>query len=78
MPHTRSIAISAAVTCFFVVGIIGSFGGLSPCASCKRALLGAAVAYLAATAVVRAVWAILIQAMVDSEMNKERIGDAES
>ena len=78
MLHERSIAMSTAVTCFFALGVISSIGGLSPCASCKRALLGAAVAYLAAAAVVRAICAILIQAMVDSEINKERTGDAES
>ena len=52
---TRSIAFSIAVVGFFVLSIVGSFGGLSPETCCKRALLGAVATYVAALAAVRAV-----------------------
>jgi len=78
MLHVRSVAVSAAVISFFAFSIIGSFSGLSPSVCSTRALLGAAAAYLAAAAAVRIINAILIQAMIDDEMNKERTGDARS
>jgi len=78
MLHVRSIAVSAAVVCFFVLSIIGTIGGLSPCACCKRAMLGAMVAYIAAGMAGRAINAVLIQAMIDNEMTKEAAGDAKS
>lgn len=72
----RSIAVSVAVLCFFAMGIIGSFGGLSPYTCCKRALLGATVAYLAAGVAVRAINAILTQAIIASQIKKrEQTGD---
>jgi len=78
MLHVRSVAVSAAVVGFFAFSVIGSFSGLSPSACGTRALLGAVAVYIAATAAVRTINAILIQAMIDNEMNKERTGDARS
>jgi len=78
MLHVRSMAISAAVISFFALGIIGSFSGLSPSVCSTRGLLGAAAAYVATATAVRVINAILIQAMIDDEMNKERTGDAGS
>jgi hypothetical protein len=78
MLHVRSVAVSAAVISFFAFSIIGSFSGLSPAVCSTRALLGAAAAYIAAAAAVRIINAILIQAMIDDEMNKEQTGDARS
>ena len=79
MLPARSIAVSAAVVCFFAVGIVGSVSGLAPYTCCKRALLGAAIAYLAAGTAVQAVMAILTQAIVASHTNKdkEQVGDIE-
>ena len=75
----RSIAVSAAVLCFFAIGIIGSFGGLSPYPCCKRAILGATVAYLTAGAASKAINAILTQAMIASQLRKrDQSGDRES
>jgi hypothetical protein len=72
----RSIAVSTAVFCFFAIGIIGSFGGLSPYPCCKRALLGATVAYLTAGTAAKAINTILIQAMIASQIKKrEQPGD---
>jgi hypothetical protein len=78
MLHVRSVAVSAAVISFFAFSIIGSFCGLSPSVCAVRALLGATAAYIAAAAAVRIINAILIQAMIDDEMNKEQTGDARS
>jgi uncharacterized membrane protein YjjP (DUF1212 family) len=75
----RPIAVSVAVLGFFAIGIIGSFGGLPPYTCCKRAVLGAAVAYLAAGAAVKAVNAILTQAVIANEVKKlGHAGDNES
>jgi len=77
MLHARYIAVSTAVICFFGVGIIGSLGGLSPDVCCRRALLAALVAYVAAHGAVRAVTAILTHAMITSQIQKDReqVGD---
>ncbi len=77
--RTRSIAVSTAVLCFFAIGIIGSFGGLTPGTCCKRAILGATVAYVTAGAAVQAINAILTQAIIASQIKKrEHPGDSES
>jgi hypothetical protein len=77
--NRRSVAVSAGVLCFFAIGIIGSFGGLSPCTCSQRAVLGAAVAYLATGTAVRAINSILTQAMIASQVKKrEKPVDSES
>ncbi len=68
--NVRSIAVCAAVACFFAVGLIGWCTGLMPFTCCKRALGGAVVVYIAVTLVVRAVNAILTDAMVESQLRK--------
>jgi hypothetical protein len=78
MLHVRSIAVSTAVVCFFTVGLIGSISGLSPWACCERAIPAAAIIYFAAGAAVRTVNTILIQAIVDRQINKERTGEDQS
>jgi hypothetical protein len=76
--QTRPIAISAAVLCFFVLGVVGSLSGLAPFTCCRRALLGAALLYLVATIAVRVINAILTQAMIADRIRKERAGDNEN
>ena len=71
----RSVAVSTAVLCFFAIGIVGSLGGLSPYTCCKRAMLGAAITYLVTGAAVRAINAILTQAMITDHIRKENPGD---
>ena len=73
--QTRPIAISTAVLCFFAIGIVGSLGGISPWTCCRRAVLGAAIGYLAASAAVRAINAIVTQALISHQMRKENPGD---
>ncbi len=77
VPQTRSIAFSVAVVGFFALSIVGSFGGLSPETCCQRALLGAVVTYVAALIALRAVSMILTQAMIASQVNKDKTGDNE-
>jgi len=69
--HVRSIAVSIAVICFFALSIIGGVCGLSPFVCCKRALIGAILAYMVGGWAVRAINAILIDAMIASQMNQQ-------
>ena len=69
--HVRSIAVSIAVICFFVLSLIGGFCGLSPFVCCKRALIGAVLAYIAGGWAVRAINAILVDAMIADQMNRQ-------
>ena len=75
--QTRSIAFSIAVVGFFALSIVSAFGGLPPETCCERALLGAGVAYMAASIALRAVNTILTQAMIASQVNKDNTGDNE-
>ncbi len=77
--HVRSIAVSIAVVCFFGLSIIGWISGLSPFTCCKRALVGAVLAYIAVAWAVKAINAILISAMITNQMNrqKEKISGSE-
>ena len=70
--HVRSIAISIAVICFFGISLIGWLSDLSPFTCCKRALAGAAFAYVAATLAVKAINAILMNAMITKQMNQQK------
>lgn len=69
--HVRSIAVSIAVICFFVLSLIGGVYGLSPFVCCKRALIGAVLAYIAGGWAVRAINAILVDAMIANQMNQQ-------
>jgi hypothetical protein len=76
--HVRPIAISAAVVSFFGLSFVGLFHGLAPFTCCKRAFIGAVLAYMATALVVKTVNAILISAIIDSHTNRrketERVG----
>ncbi len=78
MLHVRSMAVSSAVVCMFAIAIVGSISGLSPWACCERAIMAAVIIYFAAGAAARAINAIVIQAIVDSEMDKERTREGQS
>jgi len=71
MLQARPIAISTAVLAFFALGIVGAIGGLDPFVCCERGLLGAVVAYVVAGLVVRAINAILTQALVASQTSPD-------
>ncbi len=68
--NVKSIAVSAAVLCFFAVGLIGWCTGLMPLTCCKRAMAGAVIVYIAVTLIVRVVNAILTNAMIESQLRK--------
>jgi len=69
--HVRSIAVSIAVICFFVLSLIGWFCGLSPFVCCKRALIGAVLAYITGGWAVRAINAILVDAIIANQVNQQ-------
>jgi hypothetical protein len=69
--HVRSIAVSIAVICFFLFSFIGWFSGLSPYVCSKRALMGAALVYIAGSWAVKAINSILLNAMISNEINQQ-------
>ncbi|MHC4681697.1 MAG: hypothetical protein ACYTEK_23745 [Planctomycetota bacterium] len=69
--HVRSIAVNIAVICFFVLSLVGWVSGLSPSVCCKRAMIGAVLAYIAGAWATRAINAVLIHAMITNQMNQE-------
>ena len=76
--NVKSIAVSIAVICFFVLSIIGGVCGLSPFVCCKRALIGAILAYIAGRWAVRAINAILVDAMIANQINQQDSSDHEA
>ena len=70
--NSRPIAVSFAVICFFGISIEACISGLTPFTSCKRAIIGAILAYIAAALAVAAINAILISAMVEKEMKQDK------
>lgn len=69
--HVRSIAVSISVICFFVLSFVGWICGLSAYVCCKRALAGAVLAYIAGGLAVKAINAILVNAMISSQVNQQ-------
>lgn len=69
--NVRSIAVSMAVICFFVMSMIGWSSGLAPFVCCKRALIGAVLVYLGGGWAVRAINTILVNAMIASRMDQQ-------
>ena len=69
--HVRSIAVSVAVICFFVMSLIGWGSGLAPFVCCKRALIGAALVYVGGGWAVRAINTILVNAMIANQMDRQ-------
>ncbi len=74
--HVRSVAVSIAVICFFGLSLVGWISGISPFTCCKRALLGAVLAYIAAALAVKAINAILISAMITNRMDRQEEKDS--
>ena len=70
--NIRSIAVSFAVMCFFVIGFVTWLSGLTPFTCCKRALTGALLGYVAAALAIKAINAILISAMVENQMREQK------
>ena len=74
--HVRSVAVSIAVICFFGLSLVGWISGISPFTCCKRALLGAVLAYIAAAWAVKAINAILISAIITNQMDQQEEKDS--
>jgi len=70
--NTRTLAVSAAVICFFGLSFIGWISELSSFTCWKRALTGAALTYIAAAYAVKAINTILINAMITKQMNQQK------
>jgi hypothetical protein len=70
--NIRSTAVSIAVICFFSFSFVGWISGLSPYTCCKRALAGAAIAYISGTWAVRIINAILLNAIISNQINKQK------
>jgi hypothetical protein len=69
--HVRSIAVNIAVICFFTLSLVAWMKGLSPFVCCKRALIGAVLAYVAGGWAVRAIDAVLTHAMIRSQISQQ-------
>jgi hypothetical protein len=70
--HPRSISISIAVVCLFVISFIGWFAGLAPLTCCKRAMTGAFVAYIVTRIAVNIINNIIISVLVKSRMEEQK------
>jgi hypothetical protein len=70
--HVRSKAISAAVAVFFALSIVGMFMNQSPFTCCKRAIIGAALAYIAVSIAVNIINAIIKHAIIESHANRQK------
>jgi len=70
--NARLIAVKIAVTFFFTLGLIGSAVGLTPFTACKRAIAGALIAYVVAILAVKTINAILVNAMITKQLEREK------
>jgi len=70
--NVRSIAVSIAVVFFFGLSLIGLLSGLSTSVCCKRAVIGAVLVYIAAGLAVRAINTILVNAMINNEVKRQK------
>lgn len=70
--NVRSGAISIAVACFFIIAIAGWISGLIPFACCKRAVAGAIFAYFIGAYAVKIINAVLINAMIKNQIDKQK------
>jgi len=74
--NVRSIAVSVSVLSFFALSFIGWLSGLSTYVCCKRAIAGALIVYVVGSVAVKAVNAVLIDAMIESSREKVKSGDS--
>ena len=69
--NIRSIAMTVAVMTFFGFSIMGVVNGLESFICCKRAVTGAIVAYIVASLAIKAVNAIIMDAIIKEQINKQ-------
>ena len=70
--NVRPIAISIAVICFFSLSFVGWTSGLAPFTCTKRAVTGAVLAYIATNLAVKAINAVLMNAIITKQINKQK------
>jgi hypothetical protein len=68
----RPIAISMAVLCFFALSFVGVFNELPPFTCCERALIGAVIAYIVTSLVVKILNAVVTSAIIDRYTNNQK------
>ena len=68
----RPIAISMAVLCFFGLSLVGVFNDLSLFTCSERALVGAVIAYVVTSLVVKILNAVVTRAIIDRYTNKQK------
>jgi hypothetical protein len=73
--YVRPIAVGIGVIFFFGVSFVGWISGLAPFTCCKRALAAAAVGYVVASVAVRAINAILMNAIIANQVNQQKEQD---
>lgn len=70
--QTRPAAVKISVFTFFIVAIIAQYYEASSFYSCKRALLAAITTYIVTILFIKAVNFVLLSAMIDKEVDKQR------
>ncbi|HLB74910.1 MAG TPA: hypothetical protein VJJ98_12885 [Sedimentisphaerales bacterium] len=70
--NARPIALNFAVICFFGISFVTWLSGLAMFTCCKRAVAGAVLAYVTAALAVKSINAILISAMVENQMRRQK------
>jgi hypothetical protein len=73
--YVRPIAVAIGVIFFFGAGFVGWISGLAPFTCCKRALAAAAAGYVVAVLAVRAINAILMNAIITNQVNQQKEQD---
>ena len=67
----RPIAMTIAVITFFGFSIIGAVNGLESFTCCKRAVTGAIAAYIVTSLTIKAVNAIIMDAIIKKQIRKQ-------
>lgn len=70
--YERAIAMKISISAFFIIAAVAAVVGVEPLTCCKRAVLGAVIVYVMASATVKIVNAVLINAMIKKQMEKEK------
>jgi len=67
----RPIAMTIAVIAFFGFSIMGAVNGLESFICCKRAVTGAIAAYIVASLTIKAINAIIMDAIIKKQISKQ-------
>ena len=70
--QVKSISMSIAVICFFIIAFFGWFAQLDPFVCGKRAIVGAVITYLVSKTAVNIINNILISALVKARMEQQK------